>query len=279
MKIRTTHALVRAMVRKGATVSLLALASGSALAAGAGDNVVDIGWFRINNNVSSDPLTTSLNPPGLGALVGAPTGSFTSAGTSASVDDADTFALVFTHFFTSHIAASLDIGLPARLHVSGHGVIDGVNLNLDDAAYTPLASVREWAPVVLAKYFFLAPEAQFRPFLGLGINYTWFSNVTLNQNFQDTMNANADAIAPFAGESGPATTSARASSSWNPVFNGGFVWRLSRRFGITASASYLPLKTTAEIDTLTASGSPIIVSKTRVSLDPVVTALMVDYHF
>jgi len=72
---------------------------------------------------------------------------------------------------------------------------------------------------------------------------------------------------PSAGESGPATTSARASSSWNPVFNGGFVWRLSRRFGITASASYLPLKTTAEIDTLTASGSPIIVIKTRVSLD------------
>jgi len=73
-----------------------------------------------------------------------------------------------TYFFTKHIAAELLLGLPVKHDVTiAAGPFAG-----------PIGSFKHLPPTLTLQYHFM-PDAQFRPYLGVGINYTRVTSVGL----------------------------------------------------------------------------------------------------
>lgn len=70
---------------------------------------------------------------------------------------------------TDHLAASLDMGVPFRLDITGAGALAGTG---------KLGSVRAMAPTALLQYRPGAPGALLRPYVGLGLSYVRFHDET-----------------------------------------------------------------------------------------------------
>lgn len=228
------------------------LVAGAAQAQSAGDVIVSTGWFRVMPNSSAEPLT-------IDSVGGRPVG-VARPNTGADIEAANTIGLSLDYFVTDHISTEIVAGLPPKHDVRG---------DKGYSKYGKLGEVRQWSPAVLVKYHFLEPKSRFRPYIGLGINYTWFSDETItNQQFVRQ-------------EFGPnATMTASAKSSWNPVFNIGATYALNDRWYVGLSVSYLPLDTRATFTTQnSAQGGATVISHTKLKIDPVVTFLNIGYRF
>ncbi len=239
--------------KKKILVAVAAMAVGGvAQAQSAGSTVVSAGWFRVMPNSSADPLT-------IDSVGGRPVG-MQRPNTGADIKAANTLGLSIDHFVTDHISAEFVVGIPPEHDVEG---------DKGYGKYGKLGTVRQWSPAVLVKYHFLEPASRFRPYVGLGVNYTWFSDETItNQQFVRQ-------------EFGPnATMTASAKASWNPVFNIGANYKINERWHVGLSVSYLPLDTRATFVTRnSAQGGATVVSHTKIKIDPIVTFLNVGYRF
>ena len=270
-----------------ALAALLSFASLSAYAQKAGDNLVTLGWFHVMPQDSSTPLTTHVAPVPINTPLRLPN-SFTSQGTSLSTNNADTAGLVFSHFVTDHIAVTSVAGIPPKFQIYGHGTIQPPGpagalgkQDIGDPAVNPIVkSVRQWSPALIFQYYFASSTAKFRPFLGIGVSYNWFSDIQLNNNFVTSTQDNLGAIlAAGAGKPGKTTVEAKASSSWAPVFNAGAIYNVTDHWGITASVTYIPLKTTSSVIIKAADGTELGVSKSELKANPIITYLAVSYKF
>jgi outer membrane protein len=140
--------------------------------------------------------------------------------------------------------------------------------------------VRQWSPALLLQYYFASATAAFRPFVGLGVSYNWFSDIELNPNFVAATRNNLGAVlAAGANKPGPTSVDAKASSSWAPVFNVGGVYNVSRRWGLTASVTYIPLKTKSSVIMKAADGTVLGVTQGELKADPIIAFLAVSYKF
>ena len=143
-----------------------------------------------------------------------------------------------------------------------------------------MKSVRQWSPALLFQYYFNAPTAHFRPFVGIGVSYNWFSDVQLSPNFVTaTQNNLGSVLAAGAGKPGQTQVSAKASSSWQPVFNAGLSYNITDHWGLVASVTYIPLKTTSSVIIKAADGTELGVSKAELKADPIISFLAVSYKF
>ncbi|SIT44485.1 Outer membrane protein W [Paraburkholderia piptadeniae] len=264
-----------------------ALVTQSAHAQKAGDNLVTLGWFHVMPQDSSTPLTTHVAPVPINTPLRLPS-SFTSPGTSLSTTNADTAGLVFSHFVTDHIAVTSVAGIPPKFQIYGHGTIQPPGpagalgkQDIGDPAVNPIVkSVRQWSPALIFQYYFASATAKFRPFLGIGVSYNWFSDIQLNNNFVTSTQDNLGAIlAAGAGKPGKTSVEAKASSSWAPVFNAGAMYNITDHWGVTASVTYIPLKTTSSVIIKAADGTELGVSKAELKADPIITYLAVSYKF
>lgn len=226
--------------------------AGAAHAQSAGSTIISTGWFRVMPNSSADPLT-------IDSVGGRPVGT-TRPNTGADIKSADTLGVALTYFVTDNISTEFVAGVPPKHDVEG---------DRGYAAYGKLGTVRQWSPAVLVKYHFMDAKSRFRPYIGIGANYTWFSDETItNQTFVRR-------------EFGPnATMTASAKPSWNPVFNVGANYAINDRWYLGLSVSYLPLETTATFVTRnSAMGGATVVSHTKIKIDPWVTFLNIGYRF
>jgi len=239
------HAL--SAVSRLATLALLATAACHAGAQSAGSNVLSLGWFHFGMRDSSSPL--SFSQPSLGAV----------PGSGASVGDANTGGLSYTHFFTNHFALALDVGAPPKFNLNGSGTL---------APLGHLGSAQQWSPALVAKWFFGEANDRLRPFAGVGAAYVWYDNVTLSPSLAGEVTGGAPGGA----------ASADLSSSWAPVADLGFTYALDKNWSIGFSVSYLPLKTDADI-TGRVGDTVVSRSSTRLTLDPVVSFLSIGYRF
>ena len=126
---------------------------------------------------------------------------------------------------------------------------------------------------MLAKWYFFNADTKLRPYVGVGLNYTWFSDEKItNSAFQNQV----------LGRGIPGSTSTVSTdSSLNPVLNVGATYAITKDWFVGLSVSYLPLKTTATIDTKLgpAAGGAHVVSEAKIKINPVVTYLNVGYRF
>ncbi|MGT2469160.1 hypothetical protein BZM27_20560 [Paraburkholderia steynii] len=267
--------------------ALATLAMPNAYAQKAGDNLVSLGWFHVMPQDSSTPLTTHVAPVPINTPLRLPN-SFTSAGTSLSTNSANTLGLVFSHFVTDHFAVTSVAGVPPKFELYGHGTIQPPGpagalgkQDIGDPAVNPIVkSVRQWSPALIFQYYFGESTSKFRPFVGIGVSYNWFSDIQLNENFVTQTQNNLGAIlAAGAGKTGKTTVEAKASSSWQPVFNVGAMYNITDRWGVTASVTYIPLKTTSSTIIKAADGTELAVSKAELKADPIITYLALSYKF
>lgn len=235
-------------------VAAALLVSTAAHAQSAGDIVAGFGWFHLAPQDSSKPLTVNA----LGTSV-------TEAGTGASVDDSDTFGITGTYFFTDHIATTAVFGIPPKFHLSGTGSL---------AALGQLGSAYEWSPTLLLKYYFNDAQSHFRPYVGAGGSYVWYSGVKLSQ-------AVSSGSFLYSGTYGTAlegTTTAKLSSSFAPVINAGFAYNIDKHWSVDVSLSYMWLSTRATLTTHTAEAGTVT-STTKLKLDPIISFVSIGYRF
>ncbi|AFQ46681.1 OmpW/AlkL family protein [Burkholderia cepacia] len=270
-----------------AAAGAAALAPLAAHAQSAGSNVVTLGWFHVMPQQSSTPMTTNVAPTPINTPLRLPA-SFTSPGTGLRTSGADTVGLTVSHFLTDHIAVTSVAGVPPVFKVSAQGTIKPPGpagalgtQNIGLASVNPIVkSVRQWSPAVLLQYYFGQANAKFRPFLGLGVSYNWFSDLQLNTNFIKQTQDNLGAIlAAGAGKPGTTSVEAKASSSWQPVFNAGLQYNMTEHFGLIASVTYIPLKTTSTVTIKAADGTVLAESKSDLKADPIISYVGMTYKF
>jgi outer membrane protein len=270
-----------------ACVLVASLPSTPAFAQSAGSNLVSLGWFHVMPQDSSTNETTTVPSTPVYQVLGLPT-SFTSPNTTSSVSNADTLGLTISHFVTDNLAVTTVAGVPPKFKVYGSGTLQAPgpsgalgNVSLGAAANNPLvSSVREWSPALLLQYYMFSATARFRPFVGAGVSYNWFSSIQLNPNFTNALNEQLGAtLAAGAGKPGQTSVTSQSSPSWQPVVNAGLTYNLTDHWSIIGSVSYIPLKTTTVITVKAADGSTLAQSKATLKVDPIISYLGVAYKF
>jgi outer membrane protein len=174
------------------------------------------------------------------------------------VSSADTFGMTGGYFVTDHIAAELEFGSPPKYDVSGTGSLAG---------YGKVGTIRQWGPALFLKYFLCDAQAKFRPYIGIGVTRTWFSDARItNAAFESALG-------------GP--TSVEAAAQWAPVFNVGFSYAFTEHWFASFSVTYVPISTTATYTTQaqTPVGTLTRRAEAKITLDPIVTFLRVGYRF
>ncbi|GAB2477240.1 outer membrane beta-barrel protein [Comamonas humi] len=232
-------------------LALLAATAGSAYAQKAGDWVVGGGALVYAPQDSTTPLRF-VSPfereiPGSGA----------------DVKSATTLGLNVHYFLTDNWAIEGVLGVPPKIKIEGAGTL---------APIGELGSARLYAPSVLAKYFFGNADDKFRLSVGAGLTYTSFHSVSLTNGLQNTLGG-ALRLPP-----GASSTTAKIDAKWSPVLNVGANYAFDKNWGLTFSVSYIPMKTDATLTTRV-GGKEVAVSKTRVTLDPIVPFLYLTYKF
>ena len=196
-----------------ATMLAGALLSQECMALQAGDNAVYLGGASVSSSASLGTLSSS-GPA-------ATTFNALTPGTTASIPDASTVVVSYLHMFTDNVAGEVTVGNPLAMKVNM--TIPNIPLSVSNAATTDAAF-----PSVVFKYLFNAPSSAFRPYVGLGVNYTYFSNISVSTN---------STVRSLAG------TSQSLSSSWNPVFSAGAIYELNDHWSLNFGVSYVPLST------------------------------------
>ena len=251
-------------MKRIACLALIAGAtSGSAMAQGAGSVMTTFGgaWLDFGNSSTSALQSSSA------------AGTFTSPGTGGQIHNTFTAELVLGYFITDHIAVELAAGVPPKLKLYTQGTAaplgpGGPTLGLDDLK--PIESARAWPPVLFLKYYFGEAQSKLRPFVGVGVNYTWYSHIELNPTF-------SGALQQFAGPGGQVKAS--LSPSWNPAFNTGVSYNFSKNWYGTVSVTYLPLKTNAAVSAVAANGQTVLSNRARITGNPWIGFVGIGYRF
>ena len=237
--------------KKWMLVAATALLASSAYAQKAGDWVLGAGALHYAPQDKSEPL--AFVEPQARVV----------PGSGASLNSATTLGMNVHYFLTDNWAVEGVLGIPPRLKLDGAGTLAHVG---------ELGTARLYAPSLLGKYFFGNADDKFRVSLGLGVTYSQFRSVKLSNGLQGTLNS-AIGLPP-----GASSTSAKIDSQWAPVFNVGANYAIDKNWGVTFSVSYVPMKTDAYLTTKV-NGNKVALSKTRLTLDPIIPFLYVTYKF
>ena len=264
----------------------LLLSSSASWAQAAGDNLFQFGWLHILPNESNDAPRNRLRSNPAFAVLGIEE-SFRSESVRISAPTVDTLGLIFKHFFTDHWAVNFTGGIPRKAAVSARGTVGPTgptrplnSLDIGRDEFNPVGSGRQWTPLLFAEYHFLAPDAMFRPFIGVGFTYAFFTEVELNEEFEAAINRQFGApLALAAGRPGPTDTDSDIDNTFAPAFALGLSARLSPKWSVTSSVTYLPLSTTATVSIDAEDGTRLATARTRLKFDAVAFALLAGYHF
>ena len=159
------------------------------------------------------------------------TGPFVPAGVNLKAQDLETLYVGFVRRLSPAFALELALGYPPLNKVEGKGpaTVGSVPYN------GQVVSTARWlSPTVLLEYNFLSEDSKFRPYIGVGVNYT---------NFYDrksTAQGNA-------GLGGP--TKLSLTSSVGPAATVGLAYAISPRWHVYGSYSISRVNTNVTADT------------------------------
>lgn len=151
------------------TASAIALAAPLTLAQSAGTWLARVGATTITPSVTSGDMTAP---------------SF--AGTKSDVGAASQVSGGVTYFYTDNLSVDLPLALPFKHKLYGAGAL---------AAAGQIGEVQSLPMTVFLQYRFMDANSQFRPYVGLGATYAYFSNAV-----------GSGALTAMTNPGGPATT-------------------------------------------------------------------------
>lgn len=193
--------------------------SSQAYALGKGDWLVRFGAVSVNPNDSSGQV---------GAI----------AGSGVSVNSSQGVFANLSYMLTNNVAVEVLAATPFSHDINATGSIAGLG---------KIAEVKQLPPTVSLQYHFM-PTSDFRPYVGVGINYTTFFS---------------------AKTTGSTVTSISLDNSWGPAAEVGFDRDISKDWFFNADLRYIKIKTTATTN----------VGNVDVTIDPWVVSIGVGTHF
>jgi outer membrane protein len=216
--------IISALVLSVCTLSPLALANQ------AGDFVVRAGATMV------DPDSNKANV----MLDGA------DSGLDVSVDDNTQLGLNFVYFYNENWAVEVLAATPFT---------HDVNLHNGDTT-TKLGEVTQLPPTLSALYYFNTNSA-YKPYVGVGLNYTVFFDEEFSSTYKDAGFSDLD-----------------LDGSFGISLQAGADYYLNDKWLINASARYIDIDTDANFKV-----GGAVDGKAEVEVDPMVFSLMVGYKF
>lgn len=171
------------------------------------------------------------------------------AGSGVSVDSGYTLDIDFTYMITDNIGAELLLDVTSEHDVSSSGTLATV-------APGEIISARVLPPSLILQYHFM-PERRFKPYLGIGVNYTTFLDAGPTSN----------------GRAALGLSNVDMDESVGFVLQAGADYRIDDRWYLNADVKYIDLETTA---TASSALGPVRVD---VDINPVLFGLGVGYRF
>ncbi len=214
---------------------LMATGSFPVLANDAGDLLVRVRGLYISPNDDSTAVRAG------GAAV---------AGSGVGVSDDAIPELDLTYMFTKHIGAELILGTSKHdVDPQGTALIGALGSGAD------IIEARVLPPTLTLQYHFF-PEGDFRPYVGVGINYTLFYD--------------EEATGGMAG------SSVDLNNSWGLAGQIGFDYTIKNNWFFNFDFKYIDIDTTASFSNSSALGVPVDVD---VEIDPIVVGAGIGYRF
>jgi len=184
-----------------ASLLALAVASPAALAHKEGDIIVRAGAITVDPHEDSGEVHVG------GAAV---------AGTKATLDSDTQLGLNFAYMVTDHVGIELLAATPFSHDVGTKG-LGGLKLG----------SLKHLPPTLSAVYYPMESASAFQPYVGLGINYTWFFDTELTSEAED---------AGFTGLD--------MKDSWGLAYQVGMDYMLTENIMINGQLRYIDIDTT-----------------------------------
>lgn len=222
------------------TASLLALAIAAPLAQAhqAGDIIVRAGAITVDPQESSSDIWVGA----LGTDV---------AGTKATLDSDTQLGLNFVYMATDNFGIELLAATPFSHNVGVKGMpggFAGLNGNLGELKHLP--------PTLSVVYYPLDSSSAFQPYVGAGINYTWFFDTKLSSEAEDKGFSGLD-----------------MKDSWGFAAQVGMDYMLTDNIMLNAQVRYIDIETTGTTNIL---GDKV---KVDVDVDPFVYMVGLGYKF
>lgn len=177
---------------------------------------------------------------------------------TVQVDDGTSMTLTGTYMFTENWAFDILVAWPFKHDIDLDATIDdGIDVI---SGTVPFGEVKHLPPTFSVQYHF-SPDANFQPFVGLGLNYTTFSGEKLDQDVIDAgiLNFSLD-------------------DSFGVAAQVGADWLLSGQWLINFDVRWIQIESdlTATVDDGT---GPVSGELGTVKIDPWVFAVNVGYRF
>ncbi|HEX5844300.1 MAG TPA: OmpW family outer membrane protein [Pseudomonas sp.] len=222
------------------TASLLALAIAAPVAQAyqAGDIIVRAGAITVDPHESSGDIW-------VGAL------NTDVAGTKATLDSDTQLGLNFAYMLTSNLGLELLAATPFSHDVGVKGMpggFAGLNGKLGELKHLP--------PTLSLVYYPLDANSAFQPYVGAGINYTWFFDTKLSSAAEDKGFSGLD-----------------MKDSWGLAAQVGMDYMLTDNIMLNAQVRYIDIETTGTTNIL---GDKV---KVDVDVDPFVYMVGLGYKF
>jgi len=222
------------------TASLLSLAIAAPLAHAhqAGDIIVRAGAITVDPQESSSDIWVGA----LGTDV---------AGSKATLDSDTQLGLNFAYMVTDHVGVELLAATPFSHDVGVKGMpgaFAGLNGKLGELKHLP--------PTLSVVYYPLDASSAFQPYLGAGINYTWFFDTELSSEAEDKGFSGLD-----------------MDDSWGLAAQVGMDYMLTDSIMLNAQVRYIDIDTTGTTQIL---GDKV---KVDVDVDPFVYMVGLGYKF
>lgn len=195
----------------GSALLTASLMSTPSFAYEAGDFLIRAGVATVTTNETSSGVKGDR-----GSIAGANLGGKTKLSNDTQL------GLNFTYFFHQNLGVELLAASPfnAEAQIKDTGAVDG---KLGKFTYLP--------PVLSLVYHPLSGASQWQPYVGLGINYTWFYQENLSSG------SKASGLSNF-----------RIKNTWNPAYQIGLDYLWDDNLVLNAQVRYIDLATTAYVD-------------------------------
>lgn len=221
--------------------SLMALAGAArAEEPAVGTHTVYVGLAHIDVNSKAGPLEGGSRQ-------------FPSPGAQIRVGDATTTGFGYTYRFAPRWSGEIALGIPPSHKIYGNGVIDNAG---------QIAVVRQMPPTVFVNYHLGEWLPKFHPFIGAGVNYTYFE--------KKRSTPTGDAIS-----GGP--TRITLENSWGLAAHAGFTVAYTKQWSLNATVAYADVRSKMRSYTTTKDGVEEL--HTDINFRPVVYTLSLGYSF
>lgn len=216
-----------------------------------GDILLDVRILNISPNVGSNTIT-NMDGSQLTDSTGAPVNA------GIDVDSANSLGIDITYMVTNNFGVELMLDTTSTHDITGTGDLAGIKVG----------EVTVLPPSLIAVWHFM-PSNNIRPYVGAGINYTFFFSESTTSEFTSVV----DAVAT-GGTGAVTSTGVSVDDAFGLVAQAGVNIDINKKWYVSFDAKYIDLDTTA---TVQANGADAL--KVDFDVNPLVLGIGIGTSF